>query len=462
VGMDAIVGRKTQLLAGKYGPEAPHRRKALLGSIGSRRARRAVMVLGAVGAICAGAASPAGANGVVGVTVSPTANSLGWINTSGATVTVRWDVDGFSSSPRDNGDYDELINAIACSGTGVSGGNFSGPGALAGNFGVLETSFTVSGDSPGPAGVGVGCTATYERLVYSDCFSFFGCGTHTLIDPYTTRSAGTNVKIDNSPPVDIQGHPVIAPAALNWHNVATTVNFSGDEPNSFITSCSHGVPVTGPSSAFPKFASGNCLNAAGLQGFGGYTYRFDNTPPTLAPTVSPDPVLLGAATTATPHASDPHSGVASSSCDTPDTSTVGSHTVHCTATDVATNTAGADATYTVAYGFNGFSAPVDSNAVNVAKAGQAIPLKFSVLDDDRPVTDLAAVTLHADSLTCDLGETEDQIEEYASGLSGLQNLGDGNYQFNWKSPTSYAKSCKTLTLDLGDGVPHTAEFRFVK
>lgn len=324
---------------------------------------------------------------------------------------------------------------------------------------MLETSFFVSGDSPGPSGVNVECTATWQRLVY-DC-SLFGCGT-TFIDPFGTRSAGTNIKIDHSRPVNIQGHPVVAPAALNWHNVATTVNFSGEEPNSFITTCSHGVAVTGPSSAFLKGAPGNCFNAAGLQGFGGYTYRFDNTPPTLAPTVSPDPVLLGAAATPTPHANDPHSGVASSSCDTPDTSTVGDHTVHCTATDVATNAAGADATYAVAYGFNGFGAPVDSNATNVAKAGQAIPLKFSVPDDDGPVTDLADVTLRAASLSCDLGETEDQIEEYASGLSGLQNLGDGNYQFNWKSPTSYAKSCKTLTLDLGDDVEHAAEFRFVK
>jgi hypothetical protein len=63
---------------------------------------------------------------------------------------------------------------------------------------------------------------------------------------------------------------------------------------------------------------------------------------------------------------------------------------------------------------------------------------------------------------CDLGETSDQLEEYATGESGLQNLGDGNYQFNWKTPKSYAGSCKTLKLDVDDGVEHTAEFRFTK
>jgi hypothetical protein len=125
------------------------------------------------------------------------------------------------------------------------------------------------------------------------------------------------------------------------------VHFSGQDTNSGIQTCTSNVPIGGPSSLATRSVSGNCTNQAGLQSSGSYQYRFDNTPPTLAPTVSPGPVVLGAAATATPHASDLHSGVASSSCDTPDTSTLGTHTVHCTATDVATNSAGADATYEV-------------------------------------------------------------------------------------------------------------------
>jgi hypothetical protein len=41
---------------------------------------------------------------------------------------------------------------------------------------------------------------------------------------------------------------------------------------------------------------------------------------------------------------------------------------------------------------------------------------------------------------------------------GLQNLGNSHYQFNWKTLTSYANSCKTLQLSLGDGLPRTAAF----
>ncbi|MGH8564946.1 MAG: hypothetical protein ACREXW_13030 [Gammaproteobacteria bacterium] len=80
------------------------------------------------------------------------------------------------------------------------------------------------------------------------------------------------------------------------------------------------------------------------------------------------------------------------------------------------------------------------------------------------VTNLASATATAVSLSCSLGTTPDQIEEYAAGASGLQNLGDGNYQLNWKTPKSYASSSKTLKLDLGEGPSQerTALFQFTK
>jgi hypothetical protein len=116
------------------------------------------------------------------------------------------------------------------------------------------------------------------------------------------------------------------------------------------------------------------------------------------------------------------------------------------------------------YVFTGFAAPVDpSPTLNAAKAGQTIPLKFTVTDHTgAPVSTLTSVSVTVTSLACSVGTTIDAIEEYASGESGLRYLGDGRYQFNWKAPKSYASSCKTLTLGIGDGVPHTALFEFKK
>ena len=110
-------------------------------------------------------------------------------------------------------------------------------------------------------------------------------------------------------------------------------------------------------------------------------------------------------------------------------------------------------TMTVKYDFAGFSAPVDRpNTLNVSKAGQAIPLKWMLKDaTGAPVTDLATVTVKAVSMSCALGATDDVVEEYAAGASGLQNFGDGRYQFNWKTPTSYGGSCKSIELIFAAG-----------
>jgi hypothetical protein len=116
------------------------------------------------------------------------------------------------------------------------------------------------------------------------------------------------------------------------------------------------------------------------------------------------------------------------------------------------------------YTFDGFAAPVDNPpTLNIAKAGQVIPLKWRLTDaNGSPLTDLASASVKVASLACSAGTTSDAIEEYAAGGSGLQNLGDGYYQLNWATPKSYAGSCKTLKLDLGEGAgqEHTALFQF--
>ncbi len=117
-----------------------------------------------------------------------------------------------------------------------------------------------------------------------------------------------------------------------------------------------------------------------------------------------------------------------------------------------------------AWDFVGFESPVDNDGVlNVVKAGRAVPLKWRILDAaGAPVTDLDDARVTVVSLACSAGSSADQLEELAAGGSALQNLGDGYYQLNWKTPKSYANSCKTLRLDIGDGVLHAAMFRLTK
>src|SRR5436190_6447947 len=133
--------------------------------------------------------------------------------------------------------------------------------------------------------------------------------------------------------------------------------------------------------------------------------------------------------------------------------------------DGVTTVVAPNSTKTVsAWDFRGFSAPVDNPSVlNVVKAGQAVPLKWRLVrSGGAPVTNLSSAKLTASSLNCSLGSTPDLLEEVASGASGLQNLGNGYYQLNWKSPTTYAGSCKALHLDIGEGVTRDAYFQFKK
>jgi hypothetical protein len=172
---------------------------------------------------------------------------------------------------------------------------------------------------------------------------------------------------------------------------------------------------------------------------------------------STDPALLDGSA-----GSDINAG-ASTLSGTISTTTVGEKAFTFASVDNAGNSATKECKYQVVLSVTGFDRPVDMTMRNVAKAGQAIPLKFQVSDALGAVTDLTVsdVKVTVATLTCDRGETLDAVEEYATGSSGLQNLGGGFYQFNWSTPKAYASSCKSMTLTAGGGAK-SATFEFKK
>ena len=117
---------------------------------------------------------------------------------------------------------------------------------------------------------------------------------------------------------------------------------------------------------------------------------------------------------------------------------------------------------TPTFAFTGFAAPIDNGIANSARAGKSIPVKWHLTLDGVPVSDpasFAGVSSQGAGGLCS-GEPTDSIEEYATGSSGLQYLGNGDWQFNWSTPKSYAGQCRTMTLTLSDGTTHTASFQF--
>jgi probable HAF family extracellular repeat protein len=143
---------------------------------------------------------------------------------------------------------------------------------------------------------------------------------------------------------------------------------------------------------------------------------------------------------------------------------LGTQAIDVTVGGVPVTIAGGASSNVSTWSFVGLSSPVDNMpVVNIATAGQAIPLKWRLVDAaGHPVTSLGSARVTVTSRSCALGTTDDLIEETVTGTSGLQNKGDGYYQLNWKSPKGYAKSCKTVHLDLGDSITHDAYFDFKK
>lgn len=147
---------------------------------------------------------------------------------------------------------------------------------------------------------------------------------------------------------------------------------------------------------------------------------------------------------------------------------VGTHQVCVHGTD-SLNNAG-DPTcqnYLVTYQFEGFFSPIETELVNVAKAGQAVPAKWRLTDaNGAPIEhpgSFAGLFSYLVSCTNFEGDATDAVPEYASGASGLQYLGDGYWQFNWKTPKDYANTCRAMYVEFDSGATSPAVgFQFKK
>jgi hypothetical protein len=114
--------------------------------------------------------------------------------------------------------------------------------------------------------------------------------------------------------------------------------------------------------------------------------------------------------------------------------------------------------------FTGFFAPIDNlPAMNVVKAGSAIPVKFS-LDGDQGLEIMAAGSPSSALITCDALAPQAPVEETTTaGNSALSyDAVADQYVYTWKTDKAWAGTCRQLTVTLTDGSQHTANFRFAR
>ena len=115
-----------------------------------------------------------------------------------------------------------------------------------------------------------------------------------------------------------------------------------------------------------------------------------------------------------------------------------------------------------AFPFSGFLAPVDDlPIVNAAKAGSAIPVKFS-LSGNRGLHIFAANSPVSQQVSCSNADPISEIEQtVTAGVSSLSyDAAKDVYSYVWKTNAAWKGTCRQLVLRLTDDTTHAATFRF--
>jgi hypothetical protein len=283
----------------------------------------------------------------------------------------------------------------------------------------------------------------------------------------TNSASVSGIKIDHTAPT-VTGAATTGPNGFGWYNGNVTIHWTGTDGLSGIDTSTQPADstITGEGSnlgAGPVSIS----DLAGNAGSGSVSgIKIDRTAPTVSLVGGPANganYYFGSVPAApTCSASDALSGL-DGSCSTPSghSIAVGAHTITTTATDKAGNVSSASVTYTVlAWTIRGFYQPVDmGGAVNVAKAGSTVPLKFEVFAGNTELTDTSFILgLRQQQVNCSGGVLDD-IEAYATGGTSLRyDTTAGQFIFNWQTPRS-AGTCYVVTVTTSDGSTISANFK---
>jgi predicted extracellular nuclease len=209
----------------------------------------------------------------------------------------------------------------------------------------------------------------------------------------------------------------------------------------------------------------------------------NNVAPTVdTPVVSPEPSTEGSSVVANATFSDPGVNDAPFTCmvDYGDGSsnlpgtissntctgpahvypTFGAYIVTVNVTDKDGGTGSNSTIHIVIFNWTGFFNPVDNlPAWNSAKAGSAIPVKFS-LGGNKGLNIFATGYPQSVQIACDTGVVLGSLEPTANPGGSSMSYGDGQYNYVWKTDKAWAGTCRQLIVMLTDGTEHYAFIKF--
>ena len=336
----------------------------------------------------------------------------------------------------------------------------------AGGSGVDKTFYKVDGAASFTVGTSViiGAPADHSND-----------GVHTIYY-YSTDKAGNEelaneatVKIDTEAPAVQYTSASPAVNANGWWNVDVTATFTATDgrsgfagPSSTKTGTSttsgEGAAVTVGSPAFTDLAGNTAVAGAALSD----PFKIDKTNPALAPVVTPNPITLGGTATVASNASDnPGSGIDTQSCGSLNTSTVGTKTVTCTATDRAGNTNSKTVNYSVEYGWNGFLQPINDTAHQTGltqsrfKLGSTVPAKFVLRNAAGQIVQQSTNPTFSRTnrlRACDSNTTSEPTSTDLAPDGGASYSWDGSqYHYNWSTKPIKEVGVYRIYANLADG-----------
>jgi hypothetical protein len=290
----------------------------------------------------------------------------------------------------------------------------------------------------------------------------------------TASDTVSDINIDKTAPTGVVATLARDADHNGWYNAPVGISATGTDALSGIADCDN-TPYSGPDSATAS-ASRGCTDKAGNRAADSVSFKFDDTDPTLSPSVSPNPVVLNGSATTAAGADDATSGVdaANTGCDSVSTSSVGAHSVACTATDNAGNQANKSATYSVIYATGGsclgspshqILQPINANwqtDLSVFKQGSTVPAKFRVCDANGVSIGTAGVVTKfalTQKLSLAASETVDEAVYSTTPDTAFRwSSPDQQWIFNITTKTLKAGTTYVYQITLNDG--STIDFRF--